>query len=445
MRFLLPLAIILHINFMLFGQKQEPTIINEIIIEGNDKTHAKILYRELTFKEGDTIADLSAEISQSKKNLLNTRLFHYAKINIIRHKHLANILIKVQERWYLWPIPIFEYADYNLASWVRRKEIDYLNYGIILEERNFRGLNEKLKLKIRMGIREQYGINYAFPRLFNHPDIGGNIDLSYFRQKEIHQSIIDQQYVDIEKEHYIFREGRLIAGIRWRPEFFYSHFFYGGFRKYRYHQNIDTLFEEPTKHNLEYLAIGYTFKFFKGDYIMYPLKGNKLKVTTEYGFGSKDYFFTDLAFSSHYPVHPKFTLTYGFNGYASLTQQYPHFLYSGPGKTWYIRGFEDYIYHKDLLINNRLQLKYTLLKQKRFNFDWIPSEKFNAPFLSIFLNTFFEAGYGTNINGSPAEVTPVSIGAGIDFLTYYDWIGRFEVAQNNNNEIFFNIHWGYIF
>ena len=49
------------------------------------------------------------------------------------------------------------------------------------------------------------------------------------------------------------------------------------------------------------------------------------------------------------------------------------------------------------------------------------------------------------MKGAPAEVTPVSMGAGIDFLTYYDWIGRFEVAQNNNNEVFFNVHWGYIF
>ncbi len=445
MRFLPALIILLHTSFALFSQKHDTTIINEIFFEGNAKTHEETLLRELTFKTGDTITNLNAKINQSKKNLLNTRLFHYAKVEVIRHKHFANILIKVQERWYLWPIPVFEYADYNLASWVRRKEIEYLNYGLILEERNFRGRNEKLKLKFRMGIREQYGINYSFPRIFNHPDIGGYVDVSYFRQKEIHQSIINQQYADFERDHYIFHEGRTIAGIRWRPGFYYNHLFYTGYRHYKYHKSIGTLFNKPLTPELKYLAVGYTFNFFKGDYIVYPLKGNKIKLTSEYGFGTSNYFYTDIAFSSHYPIHSRFTLSYGFNGFASFTNQYPHFLYAGPGKTWYIRGFEDYAYQKDLLLLNRIQMKYTALKKKSFHFKQIPSEKFNSPFLSIYINAFIEAGYGTSFNPEFSEVKPISIGTGVDFLTYYDWIGRFEIAHTNERKTWFNIHWGYIF
>ena len=445
MRYLLILLICFNTHNILFGQKQEQHIIHQITFKGNEKTLENVLLREMTFQPGDTIQNLSEQISQSQTNLLNTRLFHHAKFHLIKHKKLVNVIVNVQERWYLWPIPIFEYADHNLATWVRRQEFDYLNYGLILEERNFRGRNEKIKFKIRRGIREQYGINYLFPRILNQPDVGGYLDISFFRQKEIHQSIVDQEYVDLESQKYIYHEGRSVLGIRWRPGLYYNHLFYGAYRQYRYDQAINSLFNEPVSQQFEYVSIGYTFNFFKGDYIAYPLRGNKLKLNTEYGLGEKDYFLTDISFSSHHPVANRFTLSYGFNGYASFTKQYPYFLFSGPGKTWYIRGFEDNAYQQDLLLNNRLQMKYTLLNHKTFHFNWIPTKKFNSPFLSIYINLFAEGGYGTNLIRDYSEISPMSFGAGIDFLTYYDWIGRLEVTVNNDEETFFNVHWGYIF
>lgn len=429
----------------MIGKAQEKLIVNDIIIKGNDKTKRKIIERELTFSIGDTIDNLSSQLTVSKENLINTRLFHNAYLDIIRQGSYINVVIRLEERWYFWPIPIFEYADPNLASWIRRKRIDYINYGVILEKKNILGLNQKVRLKLRRGIREQYAIEYDVPMIFNYKNLGFYSDLSYFRQKEIHKSIEDLTYVDIKEDRYIYHELRALGGINFRPAFFSKHKFYGGYRQYNYDMSIDSLFNNPIKNLNEYLCVGYSFQFFNGDYIMYPLQGTKIRLNQEFGLGKKNYAYTDFSFSSHKPLAPKWTFSYGINSYISYTKQFPYFVFAGQGKTWYIRGFEDYIYQNDLILLNRLQLKYTLLNRKQFEFDWIPSKKFSRPFLSIFLNGFAELGYATNFIREYEEQTPISLGTGIDLLTYYDWIGRIEIVYNNKSETWINIHWGYIF
>jgi outer membrane protein assembly factor BamA len=442
------IILIIACSIMVFpniGDAQKKQVINEIIIQGNAKTKRKIVERELTFSAGDTIIDLQSKLSISQENLINTRLFHNAYIDVIQQEDYVNIIIRLEERWYFWPIPIFEYADANLATWVRRKRIDYINYGIILEKKNILGLNQKVRLKLRRGIREQYAVEYNIPMLFNFKDIGFHSDISYFRQKEIHERIENLAYIDIQEDKYIYHELRALFGINYRPAFFSKHKLYGGYRQYNYNKSIDSLFNKPIKTFSEYISLGYTFNYFQGDYIMYPLQGTKIKLNQEFGLGKENYAFTDFSFSTHKPLAAKWTFSYGINSYISYTKQFPYFVFAGQGKTWYIRGFEDYVYQNDLILLNRLQLKYTLLKRKQFEFDWIPSKKFNRPFLSIFLNGFTELGYATNFIREYDEQTPISIGVGIDLLTYYDWIGRIEAVYNNKNETWINLHWGYIF
>ncbi|PLX20716.1 MAG: hypothetical protein C0599_08725 [Salinivirgaceae bacterium] len=431
--------------FPILGKTQNKLIINNIILKGNDKTKRRIIERELPFSIGDTLSDLNTSISVAKKNLINTRLFHNAFFDIIQQGQYINIIIRFEERWYFWPIPILEYADPNLATWVRRQRIDYINYGIVLEKKNILGLNQKLRLKIRRGIREQYALEYNIPMLFGNKKIGLHTDLSYFRQKEIHKSIADLQYIDLKDDKYIYHELRALGGINYRPGFYAKHLFYGGYRQFDYDKSVTNLFGNPIQNINQYISLGYTFDYFKGDYVMYPLKGTKMKLNHEFGIGQKKYAYTDLAFSIHNPIIDRVTFSYGLNSYLSYTKNFPYFVFAGQGKTWYIRGFEDYIYQNDLILINRLQIKYTLLKRKQFEFDWIPSKKFSKPFLSIYLNGFTELGYTTNFNQEYEEHTPLSIGTGIDFLTYYDWVGRLEFVYNNRDETWINLHWGYIF
>ena len=69
--------------------------VDSIHIEGNKKTKAQIILRELSFKKGDTIHNWSYHQAQSRKQLINLFLF-----NEIALRKLGNTIhIDVTERW----------------------------------------------------------------------------------------------------------------------------------------------------------------------------------------------------------------------------------------------------------------------------------------------------------------------------------------------------------
>ncbi|MBN2520175.1 MAG: hypothetical protein JXB17_06710, partial [Bacteroidales bacterium] len=108
--------IILSINSNIYAKNEylqvsDFYIINNIKLAGNKLTKDKIIYREITFQIGDSIEKniLNQQISKSKENLLNTSLFNFVtfeKINI--DSTYINIYVILEERWYIWPNPIFE-------------------------------------------------------------------------------------------------------------------------------------------------------------------------------------------------------------------------------------------------------------------------------------------------------------------------------------------------
>src|SRR5688500_624063 len=89
-------------------------IVNNVLVLGNKVTKRFIIMRELSFSENDTIryTQLDEKLKTSKQNLLNTSLFNFVTIDTFDTRaNRANIIITVKERWYTWPVPIFELAD----------------------------------------------------------------------------------------------------------------------------------------------------------------------------------------------------------------------------------------------------------------------------------------------------------------------------------------------
>ena len=110
----------------LFGQNGDSIsdtklIIRDVVIEGNKVTKRNIILRELVFVRGDTIEkmELLTTLERSKENLLNLSIFNFVSFDV---KHFPgnriDVIITVQERWYIWPTPIFEFADRNFSSFL---------------------------------------------------------------------------------------------------------------------------------------------------------------------------------------------------------------------------------------------------------------------------------------------------------------------------------------
>ncbi|MFN7261084.1 MAG: POTRA domain-containing protein, partial [Cyclobacteriaceae bacterium] len=94
--------------------------VNRIIIIGNKRTRDPIISRELSLKTSDTVRfyKLPEILSLDKRKIYNLRLFNTVTIRSLEMSYnTIDLLVEVEERWYTWPIPIFELADRNFNEW----------------------------------------------------------------------------------------------------------------------------------------------------------------------------------------------------------------------------------------------------------------------------------------------------------------------------------------
>ena len=130
--------------------------IRNIKIDGLKTTKEATVLRELSFSVGDkvTVQELHLLLEENRSNLLNQWLFNFVNFTHIIKKSEVDILLKVTERWYVWPYPIFEISERNFnVFWDSLRHSNFqdfsrVNYGIFLNWYNFRGRNELLKIKI---------------------------------------------------------------------------------------------------------------------------------------------------------------------------------------------------------------------------------------------------------------------------------------------------------
>ncbi len=174
------LTLFLHlflINFS-FVLAQHYYIIDTIEIEGNKKTKSSIILREFIKKSKDTVSTnyLNYVLQRSQQNIFNTNLFvfdtvYFEKIDSQKIK----LHTYVRERWYIWPLPIFEVQDRNFNTWWETKDWFRINYGIIVDHQNFTGRKDRFSIVIQRGYSEKYGIVYKKPYVNKQQTIGGGV------------------------------------------------------------------------------------------------------------------------------------------------------------------------------------------------------------------------------------------------------------------------------
>ena len=93
--------------------------VRKINIEGNKRTRDKIILRELSFKLGKFYqrGAINEELERSRQNIFNLDLFISVDLDVEEIDSDIIITIKVKERLYLLPLPIFYLADRNFNEW----------------------------------------------------------------------------------------------------------------------------------------------------------------------------------------------------------------------------------------------------------------------------------------------------------------------------------------
>lgn len=433
--------------------------VGKITILGNKRTRKSIILRELSLREGDVVNenDLAYILEKDERKLFNLHLFHTAIIRkLISEEGKLDLYIDVDERWYTFPIPIFELSDRNFNEWWENYDHDLsrVNYGVKLYQHNFRGRNETITLKAQFGFQRQFQLMYRIPYINKKQKQGLIFNLDFIEAKNVADSTINHK-LNFLKLRSVIRSTQGI-GITYT----YRNNFYNHHRiKYEYRRTTiaDTLLERnpnylgTKKKRQQFDALTYEFVSDHRDVFVYPLRGYQFNINIQQsGLGlNKDLKKTDafINFSGFIPLKNNFFFS-NFSHLFLSTSNIPYFNYEAMGyNRIFVRGFEIYVVEGAQFFVNK-----STLKKRIFNRVWqiensiLP--RFNYFPLAIYLKTYSDVGYVENypqyaessINTLFSNKLLAGAGGGIDFVMAYDVVLRFEYTFTNQNQSGFFFH-----
>jgi len=428
-------------------------IVKDILITGNKITHDHIILRELSFKKNDTI-HLSKEkeiFRKSKENLLNTSLFNFITIDTIHaNAGVSDIMINVIERWYFWPLPFFDISERNFNTWWDTKDLSKAAYGLFLTDENFRGRKESLRLLIRMGYDEQYGISYKIPYLNKGKTLGSGFVIGYGQNHEVGYATENNKPVFYkDKEHYIQKDIFSTLQFVWRKGIYNMHTFQVNFDQYLFSDTLEKInkdFSSRSDTLNRFLSFYYQFKSDHRDNIAYPLHGYYYSVeVVKRGFGimkneNLDMLYLTLNFRKFFQLGDRFFFASSIKTKISNQSFQPYFIQKALGYgSDFVRGYEYYVIDGQDYALLKTNFKFTILPEKVSKFNFIPTEKFNTIHYAIYLNFYADAAYVSDIQESRKMNNMTNsylygTGLGLDFVTYYDKVFRFEYSVNAQGE-----------
>lgn len=421
-------------------RSQTKFIIGEIIISGNKHTKNYVVQRELPFKQGDTVLlpELVNQFETARQQLINTRLFNEAVVALKSVRgYFVDISIDVKERWYLFPLPYIKPIDRNLTEWAKQGYgTDRLNYGFKFTHYNFSGRNDKLRLWLITGYSKQIQFQYDQPYADKTLKHGYKISFGYAENKEVNYATLNNQQMFTDTlSGYKTWSGSI--EYNYRPGLRTFHSGRIGFTHLNIDRNVLNL--NPKYYNdginsISLPEISYTIKHLHVDYIPFPLTGwtgeasilkrgfhshtNMWQLSAKYqrafDLGKKFYFNWQAQGVLRFPFDQPFYNSQLF-GYSDL----------------YLRGLEKYVIDGVGGALSRQSFRKELI---RFNLPTFLSSRSHdkIPF-RIYARTFMDMGYAYNKRfpeNSLVNRMLYTTGLGLDIVTFYDFVFRFDYSFN---------------
>ncbi len=439
-------------------------IIDSIIISGNNKTNRNVILRELKFNNNDTIFydDIEQLLQKSKENLLNTPLFNFVEIDTTGTSDFhKNIKITVEERWYTWPILSLDPIDRNMNVWLKTKDISRINIGLGVEKYNFLGLNQKLSVKTTFGYGKNASISYTDMYLGNKRRHSLSFYASTINRKTIDYQIKEDKAQTIKLyDKYAISYNNASIAYKYRKKIYGSHLFLLNYKQYSIADTIFILNPEYLNGKdlkTSFFNLEYAYKYSKKDSRNYALVGNEfLFKINKHGLGIiKNSGINQLSFATEYANYTQIYKRIYFASKITAKKTFgntDNFLFrTGLGYNDVLRGYEYYLINATGFALLNTDLKFQILKPGilSFNIKKVSKhkkinagfKKFNKIPYAVYLNMFFDTGYADDISPTYSKDKNIlvnsflySYGAGINIVTYYDVVLRFEYAVNNLKE-----------
>jgi outer membrane protein assembly factor BamA len=433
---------------ILWAQESDLVILRKIFLHGNTRTKDRIILRELDIKEGDTLRfALSDTILKINRNrVYNTRLFNEVKLMLLPDSgQYKSLLIEVTERWYIFPIPIFELADRSFNEWWynQNRKLNRINYGISFADKNFRGRKEELRLTVQGGFTTKLGVGYTIPYLNKKQTLGLDIETNYDQNKQVSFQTFENKQVFIKDQDLMRERLRLGVTVFLRKSFFGTHSFslkYIGTRVADTVIRLNPNYFNNSANNQRYMQLGYHFKYDKRDVQSYAQKGYLIDFNvTQNGLSSSDdihFASFNLAFAQFKPLGRNFYFASLTKGKFYTSDKVPYYNMMALGYYQdYVRGYDLYVVDAQSFALQRFTFRKKLLEKEIVANSFLPIKQFSKVPLAIYLNTYYDVAYAYSATAFPGNQYLSNEmlrggGIGVDIVTYYDSVIRFEYSIN---------------
>ncbi|MBC7411377.1 MAG: hypothetical protein H7331_02855 [Bacteroidia bacterium] len=425
--------------------------IYELIIAGNQRTHNRVITRELAFNIQQEYAAtlLDSLLKVSRNNLYNTGLFSSVEINSTQNNQRGTAIILVAERLPILPLPVIELADRNASAWLQNPSWSRINYGLAVMARNISGNNDSYIFAFKRGFNNAVLIEYIAPYINKKMNSGMAFKMRYATNNQVLVRTINNKAEFLKAKGTTKIKHELVTNVRYtfRQQLYLIHTLLA---QYTYLSVADTILALQPNYGSNngnstntFFTLSYEFKLDKRDYKNYPLQGYFISALVQ-----KDglnilknehinTLYATLQLKKYIKLNTRFYYAIGAKAKKSNSGYQPYFMVKGLGYgNDLVRGFEYYNIDAPNYFYVRHNIKYALIQPNEVRIWGAKNNSINVFRYGLFLNLFNDVGQAFSSaqpNSTLNNKLLYSAGIGIDFITSYDAAIRVEYTLNSIN------------
>ncbi|MCB9231732.1 MAG: BamA/TamA family outer membrane protein [Bacteroidia bacterium] len=419
--------------------------LDSIEVTGNKRTKSFTLLRELPVKVGDQIplADLEKVKESCYNNAYNTQLFTRVDVSHTIEGSSLTLKFEVRERWYIWPVAYVSFEERSFNEWWQNRDLDRLVYGGGLIFENLTGRHDDMSVYGQLGYSRRFSMGYQRPFLFPKAKIGAEFGYNYVNYKEIGFGTKDS-YLQLARLKGTPMQIQHLGYVEFFKRFTPRKKLLLG-AMFNYFNPSDSILEYNDRYlttgsnNEYYPSIYLSYRNDQRDWASYPLSGYKyyfiLRQSGLPGLGTAHFLRISMGFSHHIPLSKRWNIAYGSQNFILLGKKVPFFdkFFVGWGEN--VRGYERYVIDGSFINISKAELKFALIPRQMVHIKYIPLKKFRDLPVGLYLTLFSDFGYVmdetfSNFDQTLKDRMLASAGVGVNFLTMYDLLIRFEYSRN---------------
>ena len=436
-------------------------IVRSVSITGNKKTKDYIALREVPFKTGTKMKSnsLVAIIEEARHNMLNTQLFLEVVPRIAAWEgSYIDIIFDVKERWYFFPAPHFKLVDRNLNQWIveQNRSLERVNYGIKFNWDNVSGRRDKLNFNFINGYTREYSVFYEQPYADKKLENGFLAGVFYKQSRQLTFATDSNRQVffpstNIEIYEFVRTTFKIEAGFTIRKGVNKRHTFRLNYVSEKIPDTVNKIIEANSlKGYLPYFTDNkttqrfgefvYNYQYFNVNNIVYPWKGVAFNgAFFQRGLGAKGMNMWQFSGKAGKFFQLSKKTSASAVGYYMIKVPFKQPMYNlgalGYGD-WFLRGLEYYV-----IDGVQAGIFKGTIRQEILNINvptfFIKNEKYKKIPFKIIIKAYGDIGashlphYTNSILNNKMLYT---YGAGIDALSYYDFVARLEYSFNQLGE-----------